>query len=93
MKHYPINCAGTTDERRPFKLAVLGVDSHCRAVAYLWCKLHRAEHACRLEQMLASWHEMMADNEQALQVLLATLRSEANKIELELEAVKVEQNG
>ena len=85
-KSYPINCPGMKDnENRPYRIAEIGVDRHGHLAVFLWCRLHGKPHSCKLEQMLQSWREMLAGDEQALQSYKATLKRALVNVEADLE--------
>lgn len=85
-KSYPINCSGLRDsENRPWRLAEIGIDPHGNFVLFLWCRLHGKPHTCKFEQIVQSWREIIAGDEQGLQSFRATLKRTLMNVEADLE--------
>jgi hypothetical protein len=87
-KSLPVNCAGSKTEQRERLLAKIGVDSRHQPVMYLWCRLHRIDHACRLEQMLQTWRELIKGDESAIQAQILRLKKGIRDLESDLEDLR-----
>lgn len=86
VKNYPINCPGIKDsENRPYRIAEIGVDRHGHLAVFLWCRLHGQPHSCKIEQLLQSWRDILAGDEQGLQSYRATLKKALMNVEADLE--------
>lgn len=86
MKLFPVNCAN--NPAKPYKIGKIGLDDASNPVLHLWCKRCSDEHACRLEQMLASWRQMLEGNEQAICSQIARLKKAIRDLEADLEDIQ-----